>query len=68
MQRQPVESSNIASIGTENGVIEVEFKGGRIYQYPDCDPDLCQKFMAAPSKGEFFGKHVKNRPFRKVGQ
>ena len=66
MQRQPVESSNIASIGVENGVIEVEFKHGGVYQYSGCSPDLCEQFLAAPSKGAFFGKHIKNLPFRKL--
>lgn len=66
MTRQPIESSNIRSIGVENGTIEVEFKHGGVYQYPDCDPETCQKFLESPSKGTFFAQHLKHRPFKKV--
>ena len=68
MQRQAVESGNIRSIGHDpaTNTLEVEFKHGGVYQYPSCGADLCERFLTAPSKGAFFGKHIKNLPFRKV--
>lgn len=35
MHRQPVESSNVATIGFSNNVLEIEFKHGGVYQYFD---------------------------------
>jgi hypothetical protein len=33
MQRQPVASSNIRSIGFEAGEMQIEFANGRVYSY-----------------------------------
>lgn len=70
MKREPVESKSIVSIGYDpaTSTLEVEFKGGRVYHYPDFAASDHEKLMAAQSKGTFFGKHIKHLPFRKVGQ
>jgi len=66
MHRQPVEkSSNIVSHGHDGSTVEIEFKGGRVYQYT-CDADTYQQFCAAPSKGAFFAANLKNKPFKRV--
>jgi hypothetical protein len=56
MQRIPVESSNIASIGYDRSsmTLEVEFKRGGTYQYFDVSPDLHDALMKSGSKGEYF--------------
>lgn len=56
MQRIPVESSNIASIGYDRDsmTLEVEFKRGGTYQYFDVGPDLHDALMKSGSKGEYF--------------
>lgn len=66
MQRTPVESSNIASIGFEAGppaVLEIEFKGGGVYQYTSTDDAVVRKhyddLIAAESKGGHFTKHIR---------
>ena len=61
MQRQPVASSNIRSVGFENGAMEIEFTNGKVYRYTG--PKVQEHYdgmMAAPSKGQYFGKHIRH--------
>ena len=53
MLRDPVSSSNIASIGYDPGseTLEIEFTNGSIYQYFNVPAGLHEQLMAAPSKG-----------------
>ena len=76
MERHDVESSQIKSIGYERhdceiiGILEVEFKGGSVYQYKNVSQENFDAFMAAESKGIYFGSKIKsdpiNYPFTKV--
>ena len=63
MQRLPVESSDIVSVGYEPAakILEVEFHGGRVYQYRDVEPDIYAQFMRAESYGTFFFAHINGR-------
>lgn len=63
MQRTPVESSDIISVGYDaaSRLLEVEFHGGRVYQYREVEPDIHAKFMQASSFGTFFFAHVNGR-------
>lgn len=70
MQRLPVESSDLVSIGYDPAakVLEVEFQGGRIYQYRDVEPDIYTQFMRTDSFGTFFFAHINGRyRYQKVG-
>jgi non-canonical purine NTP pyrophosphatase (RdgB/HAM1 family) len=60
VQRVPVDSSDIVSIGydAKARVLEIEFGGGRIYQYTDVPPDVHERFMRADSFGAFFNSFV----------
>jgi hypothetical protein len=60
MYRQPVNSSNIRSIGYENGTLEVEFNTGSIYQYTNVPPSLYSGLMSASSHGKYFASYIKN--------
>lgn len=62
MQRVAVESSNIVSVGYEEAaeLLEVEFKGGRVYQYFGVPPSVHADMMSAPSMGKFFGGNIRN--------
>lgn len=67
MQRQAVDSSNIVSIGFEAGppaVMEIEFRGGGVYQYTSSNDSVVKKhyddLMAAESKGRHFTAHVRH--------
>lgn len=68
IERKPVESSNIASVGfcPDRKCIEVEFKSGAVYEYPACDQALFDDFMAAESKGKFLNAHLKQRACTKI--
>jgi len=60
MQRVPVESSDLVSVGYDpaTSILEVEFQGGRVYQYRDVEPDIHAQFMRADSFGTFFFAHI----------
>jgi hypothetical protein len=67
MNREPVVSSNIRSIGFDESTstLEVEFKTGSIYQYMSVSKDLYERFVRAGSKGSFFDRYVREK-FRTV--
>ncbi|HSX32332.1 MAG TPA: non-canonical purine NTP pyrophosphatase [Candidatus Saccharimonadales bacterium] len=60
MQRLPVDSSDIVSMGYDPKaqVLEIEFKENRLYQYYDVDQDVYNRFTKADSYGEFFFAHI----------
>ena len=47
MERISVSSSNIASVGWEDGILEVEFTNGGVYQYQGVPEDIYAGLMAA---------------------
>ena len=61
MNRTPVTSSNLASVGYDPNslTLEVEFKNGSVYQYFDVPDHTFQGLMRASSKGTFFNAHIK---------
>ena len=61
MERTPVDSSNISSIGYDEGsnTLEIEFHSGGIYQYFDVPIGIHQGIMGAGSKGQYFAQHIK---------
>lgn len=73
MERKPVDSSNITSVGFTEGppaVMEIEFKGGGVYQYTSDNDGVVKKhyddLMAAESKGRHFTQHVRHDKQLKV--
>jgi hypothetical protein len=62
MNRQPVESSNLASVGYQPStrMLEVEFMRGGVYRYSDVPQDVFDELIAAPSPGSYFAVHIKN--------
>lgn len=63
MDRQYVESSMINSIGydMDAAILEIEFKNGAIWDYPDFPEYLWYEFEAAESKGQFFHQNIKRQ-------
>lgn len=59
MERQSVQSSNIESIGYDNGTLEIEFLTGHIYHYFDVPESEHENLMAATSHGEYLAKNIK---------
>lgn len=73
MQREKVDSSNIASIGFSPGppaVLEIEFKGGGVYQYTSDDDKIVKnhfdQLKLAESKGKHFTAHIRRDPALKT--
>jgi non-canonical purine NTP pyrophosphatase (RdgB/HAM1 family) len=56
MQRLPVDSTDIVSIGYDPKafILEIEFKGGRVYRYQAVQPDVHRLLMKADSIGQRF--------------
>ena len=67
MHRTSVNSTNIRSIGHENGVLEVEFTSGDVYQYFNVPEYLHQQFMSAISHGQFLADNIRyNYRYQKI--
>ena len=70
MDKQPVASSNVRSVGYDSHTqtLEVEFLSGWVYQYYGVPDQMYQEFMQAASKGRFLNFYLKNRyPYSRVG-
>ena len=61
MNRTPVSSSNLASVGYQPNIkiLEVEFLHGGIYQYSNVPLSVYEGLMAASSHGSYFDQNVK---------
>ena len=66
---KPVESNQVAAIGYDAArrTLQVTFTRGpgHIYQYPGVEPEVHLAFMAAESKGKYFGERIKPLAFDK---
>jgi hypothetical protein len=71
MNRTPVSSSNLASVGYDSNsqVLEIEFLHGGIYQYSGVPSPIFSGLMTASSHGSYFDQHVKKAgySYSKVG-
>lgn len=61
IERQPVSSSNIKSIGfhPETKTLAVEFVGGSVYHYDNVKKEDYDELMAAKSVGGHFSKSIR---------
>jgi hypothetical protein len=69
MERTPVKSSQIVSIGhdPEKNELHIEFASGQVYRYFEVTADEHQALLAADSIGKHFGAHVRNvKKYEKV--
>ena len=69
MERIPVSSSNLCSVGYDPGsqTLEIEFNHGGVYQYAGVPEGEYEGLMSAGSKGQYFHANIKNRyPFIKL--
>jgi hypothetical protein len=68
MERTPVTSSNISSIGydADSQILEIEFNNGSVYEYSGVPEGEHAGLMNADSKGTYFNANIKKRyPFSK---
>ncbi len=71
MDRTPVSSSNLASVGyaLTTQTLEVEFLNDSIYQYSGVPSSVYSGLMSASSHGSYLDRYVKKAgySYRKVG-
>jgi hypothetical protein len=62
MKRISIISKVLKSVGYDetSGMLEVEFKNGGLYQYFDVPAEEYSALMMAPSKGTYFGDHIRD--------
>ena len=62
MEREPVNSSNLVSVGYDpsSETLEIEFKNTGIYQYLNVPQFMWERLMQADSVGRFFNAEIKN--------
>jgi hypothetical protein len=62
MNRTPVSSSNVESVGYDPNILtlEVEFKDGAVYQYFDVPETVYQELTRASSVGQFMHANIRN--------
>ena len=61
MNRQPVSSSNLRSVGYDilTNTLEIEFHSGGIYQYYGVPQNIYNGLMSASSHGGYFHQYIK---------
>ena len=61
IKREPVLSSNVASIGYSRHLhaLEIEFTRGAIYRFLDVPHTIYRELVAADSKGHFIAEHIR---------
>ena len=70
MQRQPVNSSDVAGIGYDatTETLEIEFKASGVYRYFSVPQAIHDEFARTPSPGKFFLQHITGRyAWEKIG-
>ena len=68
MKMQPVSSSDLASVGYENGTLYIAFNSGGVYSYDGVPASVYQGLMSASSHGKYFHANIKDHyPYHKVG-
>jgi hypothetical protein len=68
MEREPVDSSVIASMGysTAERILEIEYRSGEIYRYFEVPPEEYSAFRSAESKGTYLNHVFKARGYRYI--
>lgn len=63
MNRTPVKSSNIQSVGydPEKRLLEVGFHRGEVYQYFGVPKQVYEGLLTAPSAGSYLHAHIKGK-------
>ena len=63
IKREPVVSTNVASIGYSRHLraLEIEFTRGAIYRFLDVPPIVYREVMSARSKGHFIATNIRGR-------
>lgn len=62
MQRQPVSSSDLSSVGYDatTQTLEIQFKSGSVYQYYGVPSGIFNGLLSASSHGTYFDRFIKH--------
>lgn len=62
MERTPVDSSVLASVGYDRDrmVLEIEVAGGAIYRYFDVPESTFRQLMGAESLGKYYNANIRS--------
>ncbi len=65
MERIPVASSCVVSVGYDPGTLtlEIEFTSGAVYQYTDVPQEEYDGFVKSESKGMYYNARLKSYPY-----
>ena len=69
MDRKPVGSSNLRSVGYDelSRTLEIEFHNGRVYRYGQIPLGIYEGLMNAVSKGRYFALGIKDKyPYARI--
>ncbi len=66
MNRYPVSSSRISSVGWENNIMEIGFPDGAVYQYYDVSKSEYNAFINSPSLGSALSRLDKIHRYSRV--
>lgn len=63
MERETLNSSNLRSAGYDAAeqILEIEFHGGRVYQYLPVPDRLWWGLLDAASKGQYFNEKINDQ-------
>ena len=59
MERTPIESKMLKSVGWNDNTLEVEFSKGTVYHYDNVPESVFNEMLNAHSKGRFFNEKIK---------
>ena len=69
MLREPVDSSNLVSVGydPQTMILEVEFKKGSVYEYANVPMEIYTSLMTAVSKGSYHYRNIRmSFPYKQI--
>jgi hypothetical protein len=63
MERSPLASSSVASVGYDDAtqVLEIEFRSGRIYQFTQVPRGVFDWLLRTPNKGSYVARMINGR-------
>jgi len=61
MVMKPVNSSNVDSVGYDNGKMHVRFNSGYTYAYSNVPESVYREFVSSASVGRYHHQHISRR-------
>jgi len=61
MKMVTVNSSNVNSVGYDNGIMHVRFHNGYTYAYSNVPENVYQEFISSASPGSFHHRNISGR-------